>query len=313
MQQSYPRLQYATFLTNHDMDRIFTQFGNNTTKMKLAAALYLTMPGIPVIYYGEELGMPGSGAHENIRRPMQWTNGTYGGFSTRTPWYGLGNNYATNNVSSMDGDPNSLLRHYKKLIHIRNDQVALRQGYLLNVNNTQTDVLTYARIAEKDAVIIMSNLGVSSSNSSISLPISSLPAGTYFVTELYHNEAMGTITIDPNGGFSSWQATGKALGAHETWMLLLSLDNPVSISEGLDNGLSFSLFPNPASEQVHVEMKRPAHGLVEIFDPSGKSLIQYQLSQGQVTIPTGHLPVGMYFIKVMVDGNTKIERLLVIR
>ncbi len=43
-------------------------------KMKLAASIYLTLPGIPFIYYGEELSMSGTGAHENIRRPMEMNN-----------------------------------------------------------------------------------------------------------------------------------------------------------------------------------------------------------------------------------------------
>ena len=80
LQLAYPKLQYATFLTNHDIDRVFSQLGNSEARMKLAASLYLSMPGIPFIYYGEELGMTGTGNHENIRRPMQWSAGANGGF-----------------------------------------------------------------------------------------------------------------------------------------------------------------------------------------------------------------------------------------
>ncbi len=312
LQQSYPRLQYATFLTNHDIDRIFNQFGNNTDKMKQAAAMYLTMPGIPFIYYGEELGMIGTGMHENIRRPMQWSNGTNGGFSTSTPWYGLGNNYMTNNVASMESNPNSLLRHYRKLIHIRNDQTALRQGYLLKVNNSNTGILSYARIGEEEAVIVLSNLGSSSNSPSISLPISSLPSGNYYVWELYNNEPMGTVTLNSNGGFSNWSISGEVLGERETWILSLSM-NPVSTSTILDNNLAISLFPNPAFEQIQVALERPESGVVELFNSSGKNLNQYDFAEGKVTIPTDNLSAGMYFIKVSADGKTTIERFMVVR
>ena len=55
---TYPKLQYATFLTNHDQNRVFmSQLGGNLARMKQAAALYLTMPGVPFLYYGEEVGM----------------------------------------------------------------------------------------------------------------------------------------------------------------------------------------------------------------------------------------------------------------
>ena len=51
IRESYPALQYGTFLTNHDMDRVYNKLGYNNEKMKLAASIYLTMPGIPFIYY----------------------------------------------------------------------------------------------------------------------------------------------------------------------------------------------------------------------------------------------------------------------
>ncbi|MCR9288206.1 MAG: alpha-amylase family glycosyl hydrolase [Bacteroidetes bacterium] len=311
IQQSYPLLQYATFLTNHDMDRIYTQFGSNTAKMKQAAAMYLTMPGIPFIYYGEELGMTGSGIHENIRRPMQWSSGINSGFTNSNPWYGLGSNYTTNNVASMDNNPNSLLHHYRKLIHIRNDHEALRKGYILEVYNN-SNILSYARIAEEEAIIVMSNFGASTNNSSISLPISSLPSGNYYVTELYNSQSLGTVTINDNGGFSNWQATGQTLGNRETWILLLSSENPLS-SNNISKNIALSLFPNPVSEQLQVTLEQPENGVVEVFDSSGKYINQYPLSGGAVTVPTQQLPIGMYFIKVKIDGKIKIERFMVAR
>lgn len=311
LQQSYPRLQYATFLTNHDIDRVFSQLGSSTPKMKQAAALYLTMPGIPFIYYGEELGMRGTGAHENIRRPMQWSNETHAGFSTSTPWYGLGDNYLTNNVESMEDNPNSLLRHYKNLVHIRNDHLALQRGYLLDVESNNDNVLSYARIYEEEAVIVMSNFGGSLSNPSISLPVSSLPAGSYYVTDLYNNESMGSLVIDEKGGFPNWQASGTVLNNRETWILLLSLENPVSSSDFLEKNLNFTLAPNPATTEVEVKFEQPLFGNIEVFDSAGNALSLYHLTYGKSLIPTGHLPAGVYFIKLTVDEKVGIERLVV--
>jgi alpha-amylase len=71
--KSYPFLQYGTFLTNHDQVRIFSQLGNNVSKSKLAAGVLLTLPGIPFIYYGEEIGMTSNSDDPSKRTPMQWT------------------------------------------------------------------------------------------------------------------------------------------------------------------------------------------------------------------------------------------------
>ena len=242
--QSYPRLQHATFLTNHDMDRIFSQFGSDIEKMKLAASIYLTLPGVPFIYYGEELGMTGTGADENKRRPMQWSAGTNGGFSNVTPWHSLGENWQTNNVAVMETNPESLLQLYKKIIHLRNSQVALRKGYLLQLNNSNDNVLSFVRIFENEAVMVLSNFGTQSSNDPVSMETSSLPPGNYDVTELTNSVAMGTLTINSNGGFTSWQSPGNFLAYRETWLLHLS-PKPLEVSlkvllEGAYNGLSLN-------------------------------------------------------------------------
>ncbi len=74
MTRSIPDHQYATFLTNHDQNRVMSQLGGDVNKAKLAAFLLLTSPGTPFIYYGEEIGMQGKKPDENIRLPMQWTS-----------------------------------------------------------------------------------------------------------------------------------------------------------------------------------------------------------------------------------------------
>ncbi len=149
IQSSYPSLQYGTFLTNQDMDKVFNQIGSNTQKMKLAASIYLTFPGIPFLYYGEEVNMSGTGAHENIRRPMQWSDAAYAGCSTTPPWNSVGSNYTTNNVAVMESNTNSLLNHYKKIIHIHNQQPALRKGNYLNITSVESNVLSFALIKNK--------------------------------------------------------------------------------------------------------------------------------------------------------------------
>jgi hypothetical protein len=102
--------QDTIFLSNHDRfagDRVATQLNGNPAKIKSAASLYLLLSGNPAIYYGEEIGMangPGSG-DEAIRHPMDW-----------------------NAVQSQENDPDSILNHYRRLLKLRNNYDALREG-----------------------------------------------------------------------------------------------------------------------------------------------------------------------------------------
>ena len=69
--ESYGQGQYAAFLTNHDQNRVINQLQRNRERARIAATLLLTNPGVPFIYYGEEIGMRGIKPDEDIRRPMQ--------------------------------------------------------------------------------------------------------------------------------------------------------------------------------------------------------------------------------------------------
>lgn len=123
----------ATMLANHDIfagHRIWDQLQGHEAKYKLAAASYLLQPGIPFVYYGEEIGqaglleLPGDGP---IRGPMSWT--AQGGFSTSArPYRPLSPNRATHNAAAQRADAGSLFHHYRQLIALRRAHPALSQG-----------------------------------------------------------------------------------------------------------------------------------------------------------------------------------------
>ena len=91
----------GTFLSNHDQVRWLTGFKGGVDAAKQAAAILLTGPGVPFIYYGEEIGLTGGKPDENIRRPMPWTSAspTFG-FTSGTPWEAFGDGALTANVGS---------------------------------------------------------------------------------------------------------------------------------------------------------------------------------------------------------------------
>ena len=203
IETTYNPSQFGSFLTNHDQDRIFSELGQNIPKSKLAASILMTLPGVPFLYYGEEVGMIGQKPDENIRRPMQWNSGANGGFSTGSPWYGLNSNYVQYNVESMDLDDVSLLKHYKKWIGYRNLNIALRQGDYQTLDLNLGAALGFLRSTSDQKLMVVHNFSSSAANTvTISASQSSLTAGTYAIRIPESEDTIGNLTVESDGGFS---------------------------------------------------------------------------------------------------------------
>lgn len=185
---------YAPFLTNHDQDRIFGQLGGDVNKMKLASAMLLTLPGVPFLYYGEEIGMTGSGADPNKRTPMQWANGPQGGFTTGTPWMPLNNDVDQVNVAAQDGAPGSLLEHYRELVHLRMAEPALRLGGFQAWSSTNPNLLPYVRSTEADNILVLHNLAPGPT-SNVTLFAEGLCGSSFDVTNLRTGEVFPAQSI----------------------------------------------------------------------------------------------------------------------
>ncbi len=176
----YPHLQWGTFLTNHDMNRVMNSLSQNQDKNKLAASIYLTLPGVPFIYYGEEIGMLGEKPDEYIRTPMQWSSGYQAGFTTGIPWQSINYNYTTFNVETEFTDTTSLLHRYKKLIKIRNLKPSLRTGDYLETRADNEAVYSFLRVTENDTALVIVNTSAGSVyNVNINLIAAGLQAGSY--------------------------------------------------------------------------------------------------------------------------------------
>lgn len=124
----FPKDHASIFLANHDQPRTLTALKGDLNLARLAAMLQFTMPGIPFIYYGEEIGMTGDKPDEKIRTPMQWSDDKFAGFSTVKPWQAVNNTFRQFNVKDQSIDPASHLTLYKKLIRTRQRTDALRLG-----------------------------------------------------------------------------------------------------------------------------------------------------------------------------------------
>lgn len=152
----------ATFLSNHDQTRVMSALDSSTTHAKTAAAMLLTLPGNPFIYYGEEIGMLGNKPDEHIREPMAWYQGGKG--TGQTSWESamLNSGNPSLNVESEQADKDSLLSRYKMLIAWRNEIAALRDGNIEEMETGQDAVLAYYRSTTQERVLVVHNLGATS-------------------------------------------------------------------------------------------------------------------------------------------------------
>lgn len=303
---AYPGQRYGTFLTNHDINRVMDYFQNDVEKMKSASSIYLTLPGIPFIYYGEEIGMSGSGVDEEKRKPMQWNTNTNAGFSTASPWRTVGSNYLSNNVSTQSAQPNSLLNHYKRLIKLRNENLALKRGRHVAVSSSTNQCLTYARSYGQQVNVMVHNLGTTPSTPTLGLILSSLPAGTYFVNDLYSQINVGQITINSEGGFENWQASNP-IPAGKTWVLSFD-DQALSI----DSNETFAevpfLYPNPTNGLLRISGLNLSSNeaiQIEIIDALGRQHLMGQLND-EKTIDVSFLNSGLYWVRITSENNCMV-------
>jgi glycosidase len=218
--QSMPSWQFATFLTNHDQARTMSTLNSSVDKAKLAAFLLLTSPGTPFIYYGEEIGMEGDKPDPDIRRPMQWTAGANAGFTTGTPWEGLGPNFQTANVAVESTEPGSLLALYKNLIAVRANNPVLRSGALTILSTGDAGVYASLRYDNNNLFLILANLtGQPISDYALGGGDPTIADGIYRPTSIFDSGTFSNGTVSA-GKFSNYQPLA-ALPAYGEYIIEL--------------------------------------------------------------------------------------------
>ncbi len=146
----------GTFIKNHDQDRILSALENNEDQAKMAAALLLTLPGTPFIYYGEEIGMKGLKPDENIREPFLWANSDSGQTKWMESKYSVPNRVAP--LSQQMSDPASIYNHYKKLIAFRNSNQHIKLGSISSIDIQNSSVCAFNRELGGEFIEVYHNL-----------------------------------------------------------------------------------------------------------------------------------------------------------
>lgn len=144
----------APFLSNHDQNRVMNTLGKDDERMKMAATIYLTLPGTPFIYYGEELGMTGIKPDEDIREPFIWDNKD---MSKNTSWRDITNDVDKVALSVQKEDENSLYNFYKDIIKVRNENKSLNSGTISSVSSGNKAVMIMKRESDKEVSYVIIN------------------------------------------------------------------------------------------------------------------------------------------------------------
>ena len=159
--------------------RLAPLMDNDRRKIELMNSLLLSLPGTPILYYGDEIGMGDNiylGDRNGVRTPMQWTSDRNGGFSRcdparlylpmiMDPVYG----YEAVNVEAQSRSLASLLSWTKRLIAVRKSSKVFSRGSLSFIRPTNRSVLVYVRQYEDEVLVCVANLSRSAQAAEIDL------------------------------------------------------------------------------------------------------------------------------------------------
>jgi maltose alpha-D-glucosyltransferase/alpha-amylase len=239
----HPTCQWALFLRNHDeltlemvtdeeRDYMYRAYAhqtamrinlgirrrlaplvdNNRRKIELLNGLLLSLPGTPVLYYGDEIGMGDNvylGDRNGVRTPMQWNMDRNAGFSRANPQRLIlpvvidpQYHYESLNVENQQENPTSLLWWTKRLIALRKRFAAFGRGTIEFLSPSNPRVLAYVRAHETGSVLVVANLSRFAQH--VELDLAKVAGGT--LIELFGKArfpAIGTspyaITLGPHG------------------------------------------------------------------------------------------------------------------
>jgi maltose alpha-D-glucosyltransferase/alpha-amylase len=191
--------QWTIFLRNHDeltlemvtdeeRDYMYTQYAadpqmrvnvgirrrlaplmeNSRPRIELMNSLLLSLPGTPIVYYGDEIAMGDNvylGDRNGVRTPMQWSGDRNAGFSRADPARLFGPvimdpvyGYEAINVEAQERSPFSLLHWMKRMIALRKQQPVFGRGSLQFIPTANRKVLVYLRRDERDTILCVANL-----------------------------------------------------------------------------------------------------------------------------------------------------------
>ncbi|GAB2801051.1 hypothetical protein GCM10027275_53870 [Rhabdobacter roseus] len=250
------------FLENNDLPRFV--HSHQVPRTRLAAALLFSVPGIPLLYNGQEVG---------FRTHPYQTNAVF-----------------QRNQPIEAHDPDGLYRYYQRLIQLRQQYPALRDTTLAEVPTTGVGtLLAFHRWRDEENVVVVLNLTSNPTETTLDLA-SVLPESTsgepYWLDDVL-NDAQFAV---------SGRNTQVPMPAYGARWLVLRAGGPVT---GANQSLTFTVYPNPSAGRVSIRTSSLAFDQVRIVDGAGRTVFREQLK-----VPTTHttlqpnLPPSLYVLQV---------------
>jgi len=208
--------------------RLAPLLDNNLNQMELFTALLLSLPGSPLLYYGDEIGMGDNiwlGDRDGVRTPMQWTSDRNAGFSNANPGklplpviqdpvYG----HQRVNVEAQIEDQSSLLHWTRQILRARVENPAFGYGSFEDMGGTNDAVLSFLRRHDDDLVLCINNL-------------SRFPQAT----DLDLTEFQGHIPVEITGSVSFPAITGDpyrvSVSGHNFMWFRLTQSGPARLTD----------------------------------------------------------------------------------
>jgi maltose alpha-D-glucosyltransferase/alpha-amylase len=148
--------------------RLAPLMNNNRKKIELLNCLLFSLPGTPVLYYGDEIGMGDNfylGDRDGVRTPMQWTSGRNAGFSEANPHrlylpviQDVDYHYESVNVELQNRNPSSLLWWMKRIIAKRKQYKAFARGNIKFISSKNSKIFAFTRTFEEQTMLVVTNL-----------------------------------------------------------------------------------------------------------------------------------------------------------
>ncbi len=291
--------KWGTFLTNHDQNRVGNELAFHPGKLRVASQLLLTVPGVPYLYYGEEVGMSGVKPDPNIRLPLNWQV-----------------------VDAQRADSTSLWSNYRDHISIRHqdsfyrlsDYTAFSSGPLL------TQVFVDGGLTSSGFII--TNVG--------SDTLMASQAGTAAWNEISVALTAATRTIERTGNITLQHPTVAALGAvkipphsSKIWAVEYTTTSIESRPGDTERGEAFELhpnYPNPfnPSTTLSFSMRTSHLARLTVYDVLGREVAVLvddvmQAGSHSITFNATGLASGIYLVELRADGMSRTRLISLVK
>lgn len=277
------------FLESQDEQRFIEAYGVASTK--LAASFMFTLPGVPMLYAGQEVG------EETYRGIINWT------------------------------DPHLLRPFYKKLIRIRKDNPALTLGNFQRItNSTPTGVYSYLRVKDSSNALMVYNFSGNQLTTTLNVPLQSITFDS--TSSFYLNDVLNNQSFAVTGQqLKNYQVTvpaksGRIFILSNTPLVGIE-DNIVQVPEQFD---LFQNYPNPFNPSTTIRYSLPVSGRVQlsVFSILGEKVADIV----NTNLPAGHhsavfdgsdFASGVYFFRIEVhpfsggDAFTAVKKMVLVK